>query len=91
MGGFNLPPGCSVSDIPGNRPEDEREEAFMEALDAKVEQEGLKLPEEWYEGDLWRLVVLARDLGYDQGFGEGRDEERMAQADAEMAKHEGER
>jgi hypothetical protein len=22
MGGYNLPPGCSVSDIPGNRPED---------------------------------------------------------------------
>jgi hypothetical protein len=22
MTGFNLPPGCSVSDIPGNRPED---------------------------------------------------------------------
>jgi hypothetical protein len=23
MTGFNLPPGCNVSDIPGNRPEDE--------------------------------------------------------------------
>lgn len=23
MAGFNLPPGCSVSDIPGNRPEDD--------------------------------------------------------------------
>jgi len=22
MSGFNLPPGCSASDIPGNRPED---------------------------------------------------------------------
>jgi hypothetical protein len=26
----NLPPGCSVSDIPGNRPEDARHEAFGE-------------------------------------------------------------
>jgi hypothetical protein len=32
MAGFNLPPGCSVSDIPGNRPEDLKEEAFWETL-----------------------------------------------------------
>lgn len=27
--GFNLPPGCRVSDIPGNRPEDEAWEAII--------------------------------------------------------------
>lgn len=28
--GWDLPPGCRVSDIPGNRPEDERWEAIIE-------------------------------------------------------------
>lgn len=30
MSGFNLPPGCNVSDIPGNRPEDGVEEQLLE-------------------------------------------------------------
>lgn len=30
MSGFNLPPGCSVSDIPGNRPEDGVAEELLE-------------------------------------------------------------
>lgn len=30
MTGFNLPPGCNVSDIPGNRPEDAEWEAIVE-------------------------------------------------------------
>lgn len=29
-GGSNLPPGCRVSDIPGNRPEDEMWESIIE-------------------------------------------------------------
>ena len=29
MSGSNLPPGCRISDIPGNRPEDERYEAEL--------------------------------------------------------------
>lgn len=32
MGGYNLPPGCSVSDIPGNRPEDEAWEKLWDWL-----------------------------------------------------------
>lgn len=30
MTGFNLPPGCNVSDIPGNRPEDAEWERIEE-------------------------------------------------------------
>jgi len=30
--GFNMPPGCSVSDIPGNRPEDLAAEAAADAV-----------------------------------------------------------
>jgi hypothetical protein len=30
MTGFNMLPGCNVRDIPGNRPKDLAEEAFVE-------------------------------------------------------------
>lgn len=30
MTGWNMPPGCNVSDIPGNRPEDQEAEAFFD-------------------------------------------------------------
>lgn len=77
MFGWDLPPGCRESDIPGNRPEDLKEEAFIDALNDKLDKEKLDLPEEWADGDIWRLVILARDMGYDQGFSEGRDEAMM--------------
>jgi hypothetical protein len=32
MTGWNLPPGCNVSDLPGNRPEDLARDAFVERL-----------------------------------------------------------
>jgi len=31
MTGYNLPPGCNVSDLPGNRPEDVAWERFWES------------------------------------------------------------
>lgn len=33
MTGFNLPPGCEVHHIPGNRPEDQAYEKFHETID----------------------------------------------------------
>lgn len=33
MGGFNLPPGVSVNDIPGNRPEDVEDDRFWEEFE----------------------------------------------------------
>lgn len=36
MGYSNLPPGCRVSDLPGNRPEDDWSDAFWDALDGTV-------------------------------------------------------
>ena len=32
MSGFNLPPGCSLRDIPGNRPEDAEWDSLFEWL-----------------------------------------------------------
>jgi hypothetical protein len=42
--GWDLPPGCSVSDIPGNRPEDSE----MEALEERFYKENNTEPE-WEE------------------------------------------
>ena len=33
MTDYNMPPGTRVSDIPGNRPEDERADKFMESIE----------------------------------------------------------
>lgn len=86
MFGWDLPPGCRESDIPGNRPEDLMEEAFMDALVDKLDKIQLDLPEEWQNSDIWKLVILVRDMGYDQGFAEGRDEVMMEIGAEEMEK-----
>jgi len=82
----NLPDGVTESMIPGNRPEDMREEAFWNALFEKLEGSILlkriedRLGEFWHEEEIIEaLIIVARDLGWDEGFGEGRDEERMSQ------------
>ena len=36
MTGWNLPPGCNVSDIPGNSPEDEKWEAILNVFWEKI-------------------------------------------------------
>lgn len=57
MSGFNLPPGCSASDIPGNRPEDGAEETLAEAM-AEAWSYG------WDEAQvvaLWREVVAGEE------------------------------
>lgn len=72
MSGFNLPPGCSVSDIPGNRPEDLAEEAFWEALADKAD--GLDLPDGWYrsaEHPVAKLIEIVREIVYRRGFSDG--------------------
>lgn len=50
MTGFNLPPGCNVSDIPGNRPEDLAEEAFWETVDERfIERVGKERADYFFE------------------------------------------
>jgi len=79
MTGFNLPPGCSVNDIPGNRPEDIAEEAFWDILIGRVEAEGGSgLPAGWYDDKaIVALIEVVRDMEYAQGFGDGRDDAIM--------------
>lgn len=82
MTGFNLPPGCEVWHIPGNRPEDQDEEAFWDTLFERAPDD--KLPEEWWEDEgIAELVRLARDLGYKKGADDQRLAEDLARAERE--------
>lgn len=66
MTGFNLPPGCSARDIPGNRPEDETVEAFYSV----AYQEFADLPEELQERIAdwaWTMVGISYSEGYNRG------------------------
>jgi hypothetical protein len=84
MTGWNLPPGVNVSDIPGNRPEDEMEEIFWEALDEDLRKLGkyseAELDMVGVEGLLTDAIYAAREIAYKVGFDEGRAEEQLAQA-----------
>ena len=64
MPGFNLPPGCSVRDIPGNRPEDDEAEAMFDAV-----SDILGVPGENDEvvEKLVTLVTTAQREGFAQG------------------------
>jgi hypothetical protein len=65
--GWDLPPGVRVSDIPGNRPEDQAAEAFYENMYAQF-PEGMG--EHWKSaiaGWAWEQMGKAYDAGYHQG------------------------
>ena len=78
MTSFNLPPGCSVNDIPGNRPEDAEDEAFWAAL---AERMSLDIPDNLYDADWFMEAInVARDLGYHAGAAEARYEAELDHA-----------
>jgi hypothetical protein len=75
MTGFNLPPGCNVSDIPGNRPEDEEIEVIFDAIYDH-------LPEDMPDDDKESLAkwIMARMAdSYDAGYKHGQHFEALAQ------------
>ena len=75
MTGFNLPPGCNDRDIPGNRPEDEEYENFIEELS---KQKWAQMKEKRFEQMaeyLWKLKGEA----YNRGYQEGTQDAAMAQ------------
>lgn len=84
MTGFNLPPGCSVSMLPGNTPEEQAEEAAYEHIISELEAEKLLVGESIDEsdsGEEWeeRLVrYIMRKIGEarSQAFADGASEER---------------
>ena len=72
----NLPPGVSVNDIPGNRPEDLAAEEFWEKLGEICPD----VPEAiWDDEKVQKLVESARDLAYAAGYAEGRADQRSVE------------
>jgi hypothetical protein len=88
MTGYNLPPGCNTSDIPGNRPEDAAEEAFWDAFTARCEEEGIDMAPIDPDSSTAKLITIARDLGLNEGFGQGRDDARAEFGALQMERDE---
>lgn len=69
MTGFNLPPGCRVSDIPGNRPEDMDAEAFAETISKRPE---LKKCDEEMVNDIAVVMDKMHAAAYSAGYQAGQ-------------------
>jgi hypothetical protein len=82
--GWDLPPGVSTSDLPGNSPEEQRQEAFLDAFYDQMTK--LRLPlikEEKLEdlsGWIWKQILEA----YSEGYVQARDDQRMAEEQAHL-------
>lgn len=77
----NLPPGVSVSMIPGNRPEDD-DDAFFAALDKKL---GDSFPSEaWDAPWFFDLVYAVQELSFAAGYNEGMAEAEIREASRHM-------
>lgn len=63
--GWDLPPGCRVSDIPGNRPEDERWEAIINGFWNKKRNEAKDKILSDADTDLTELIDEAIEYGMD--------------------------
>jgi hypothetical protein len=63
--------------IPGNRPEDVKEEEFWNKFDEQTS--GINIPnsaidEPWFN----QAILAAKELGYTEGFSDGQDVERQS-------------
>jgi len=76
MSGYNLPPECSVSDIPGNRPEDFAEEALFEAIDNALNPMH-EVGRSSYDVTVEAIRELI-DKAYEDGYNAGRRDEAEA-------------
>ncbi len=80
MTGWNLPPGCSVRDIPGNRPEDEAQEALLDELYEQIAKHlGGASADEAVSGPLAEWYSTKIGEAYRMGYEQGISDERMAQ------------
>jgi hypothetical protein len=96
MGDFNMPPGVSVNDIPGNRPEDVEIEEFFEALDKEFIKQYGDNGKKWLtmledidpEDMIWEYIEVARSLAFDYGYNKGQVDTYMEVSSREMDKEE---
>jgi hypothetical protein len=73
--GWDLPPGCSVRDLPGNRPEEQAEEAFFdlvyEQFPATMSEDDKEKLAAW----MWEQVGKAYGDGYQQATADSKQAE----------------
>jgi hypothetical protein len=83
--GWDLPPGVSLHHIPGNRPEDEEDEAFWNEMYKQFEQHNLEIPQE-HEDSEWftRAIEICRDMAFGRGYKQGADDFSWASQQLEM-------
>ena len=81
----NLPPGCRLSDIPGNRPEGVAEEAFWGLLASKLAGKPRRLRP---ADAIYEMVSAARAIAYEEGYNDGCAAEQMAQAYRDQEREE---
>jgi hypothetical protein len=78
MAGFNLPPGCSVSDIPGNRPEDLAAEALYDKIYDILAPFGGSAVTESVADAIYKLCGEV----YGGGYAQGQDDTMLAHQEA---------
>lgn len=84
----DMPPGVNVNDIPGNRPEDEAEERFWDALLTNLQYEGFDTAELDALIDrriVRRAIQVAQLYGYGQGHSDGYAEAEIDAFEAQEA------
>ena len=79
--GWDLPPGVSVNDLPGNRREDEEYEKRWDDYAAKASTICPLFDAMWevFDDELILLIDLAHDLGYAEGHNDGFSDAKLDQ------------
>lgn len=80
--GWDLPPGCSISDLPGNSAEEQRQEAFLDAFYDQITKLRLPLIKEEKLEDLSSWVWKQIGEAYGEGYRQARDDQSLAEENA---------
>ena len=89
MTGWNLPPGCNVSDLPGNTREDERNEAIYDRIYAFFDEWGIEEKNESMRDKcaeaLFKFIGEVYHEAYGEGMGdEGIETSRLQEVEREL-------
>lgn len=80
--GWDLPPGVSISDLPGNRPEEQQMEAFLDAFYNQISKLRLPLIKEEKLEDLSTWIWKQIGDAYSKGYTQALEDQCMAEEQA---------
>jgi hypothetical protein len=78
MSGWNLPPGCSLSDIPGNRPEDIAHEKMCDEIETALNPLKPFWSDESVETVTKNIIELI-NKAFEQGYQQSTNDAKEAQ------------